>query len=570
MKLVALDFETRPIGDWPNDAPKPIGVAIMIEGRKPEYLAWAHPSGNNTTLECAAARLKDLYSRFEIVGHNVGYDLEVAFRHLGLTYPERFHDSQLLAFLSDPGAESLGLKETADRVLGIAPDERNELHDLILNRFPEAARKPSRWAEFICEMPGDMVRPYAIGDVTRTLDLFAHLHPQIIESGMGAAYQRELAQIPILAKMTRVGIPIARRSLATAIARWEADLIEAERTIRLELGSPALNLNSGIQLADALAEAGKLTEFRRTEKGNRSVSREALAATIADASLRDLFTKWAALNTNLKFARPLLERSAVDNHIHCGWNSTPNGQGGARTGRTISNHPNLQGAPASMRQFIAPEPGAILATRDYSQQELRVLAHYENGTIKAAYLADPRTDFHTLVGARASQILGRELPRRAVKIVVFSTLYGAGIARLASQLGCSLEEARVIRNAVFEAAPGVESVKRQMERERRFETWGGRRYVADRDAAYKNLNYLIQGSAADLTKMAMIRAAGGGLDLRLTIHDAFVVMSAPGAKLKRDMATLREAMEGVEFEISLLSDGSWSERNLGAMREYRD
>lgn len=570
MKLAALDFETRAIGPWPNDAPEPVGVAILIEGRKPEYLAWDHPSGSNSTIECARERLKDLYSRFEIVAHNAAFDLEVALRRLGLEYPERFHDSQLLAFLADPSAKSLGLKETSDRVLGIAPAERDELREWILENVSEAARKPSTWASYIAQAPANVVAPYARGDVTRTLALFNHLHPQIIKDGMGAAYLRELAQIPILAKMTRVGIPIARNRLTTAIAGWEAGLDEVERAIRIELGSPALNLNSGPRLAAALQAASKVTKFRRTEKGNRSVSREALAATIADEKLRNLFTQRIRLNTNLRFAHPLLELSRADGRIHCGWNSVPHEQGGARTGRTTSTHPNLQGAPASMRQFIVPEPGAVLLQRDYSQQELRVLAHYENDTIKEAYLADPRTDFHSLVGARASRILGRELPRRDVKIVVFATLYGAGNARLASQLGCPFEEARVIHNAVFEAAPGVDSTKRRMEQVQRFETWGGRKYVADRDAAYKNLNYLIQGSAADVTKMATVRAAAGELDLRLTIHDAFVSMTEPGVKLKRDMAALRDAMNGVEFPIPLLSDGAWSERSMGAMREYRD
>jgi len=570
MKLAAVDFETHAIGPWPDDAPKPVGVAIMIEGRKPEYHAWGHPSGNNSTIECARERLKDIYSRFEIVEHNTGFDLEVAFRHLGLSYPERFHDSQLLAFLSDPGAKSLGLKETADRVLSTPPAERDTLRDLILDRIPEAARKPSQWPKFICEMPGDLVTPYAIGDVTRTLDLFAHLHPKIVEDDMLPAYKRELAQIPILAEMTRRGVPIARNRLTTAIAEWEVGLDDVERAIRLELDSPALNLNSGAQLADALADAGKVTEFRRTEKGNPSVSREALAATIADAGLRDLFAKWTAVNTNLRFARPLLKLSSADGRIHCRWNSTPHEKVGARTGRTVSNKPNLQGIAATMRQFIAPEPGAILIERDYSQQELRVLAHYENADIKAAYLVDPHTDFHTLVAERASQILGRELSRKDAKEVVFASLYGIGIALLATKLGCSPEEARIIRNAVFVAAPGVAATKRWMERARWFETWGGRKYVADPDATYKSLNYLIQGSAADFTKTATVRAAAAGLDLRLTVHDAFVIMSEPGAHLRRDMAALREAMEGIEFDIPMLSDGKWSEKNWGAMRKYRD
>jgi DNA polymerase I len=275
---------------------------------------------------------------------------------------------------------------------------------------------------------------------------------------------------------------------------------------------------------------------------------------------------------------PMLAMSSVDGRVHCEWNGTRHDNGGARTGRIISKYPNIQGAPAQLRTFIIPEAGGVQLDRDFAQQELRVLAHFENGEAKAQYLADPTTDFHTMTAARASAVLGRELSRKTAKIVVFSVSYGAGIRRLSMQLDCRPEEAVTIRDAVFQALPGLAALKRTMEHARQLTTWGGRIYRVEaprlvngrmQSYEYRSLNTLIQGSAADFTKTALINAVDAGLDLRFTIHDELIVWTEPGAKFKRDMELLRQSMEGIEFSIPMLSDGRWSVQSLGALREYR-
>jgi DNA polymerase I len=579
MNLAAVDFETHPIGTWPEDCPRPVGVAIMLEGQAPEYLAWGHEGGgNNTTKENAAAQLKDLYSRHEIIYYNAAFDMEVGARHLDLPYPATFHDTMILAFLQDPYTKALALKEVADTLLGVRPEERDELREWIRTHIPGTKSASSRWGSFIAKTPANIASAYACGDVRRTFGLYAFLYPRIVNAGMLAAYERELRLLPILTRMTNAGIPIARHRLEAALANWEASRDQLEYEIRSALGEPTLNLNSNDQLADALEAAGKVKQFRLTEKGKRSVSREALAATVTDANLRALLNQRTDVENCLKSGGPLLARSSGDGRIHCEWNSVPYGGGGARTGRIISSGPNLQGAPAQLRTFIIPEVGGVWLDRDFAQQELRVLAHFENGQAKAQYLADPITDFHDMASERATVVLGRTIPRKAAKITVFSSLYGAGIGRLSTQLDCPPHEAKTIYNAVFQGLPDVAVFKRKMEHVRQFTTWGGRVYHVQVPCMVKghlqsyerlSLNTLIQGSAADLTKTAMINAAEAGLDLRLTIHDELVICSEPGAKFRRDMELLRQSMEDIEFSIPMLSDGRWSGQSLGALRKYR-
>ena len=388
---------------------------------------------------------------------------------------------------------------------------------------------------------------------------------------MSSAYQRELRQIPILIEMTSNGIRIARGRLKCARQGWEAKLATTEQQLRRVLNAPTLNLDSGEQLANALKAAGMVEEFRLTRTGLRSIAREALAATVVDPDLLALLEQRNDYVTRLRWATPLLELSEADMHLHVAWNPVPYEAGGARTGRIISSGPNLQGLPSPLRPFIIPEFGGVLLRRDFSQQELRVFAVYEKGAVRQQFIENPRFDLHSATSRRASDILGWELSRRVIKIVVFSIMYGAGVKRLARQLRCSFEEARAIHAVTLEALPGLAKLKRRMESVSSFVTWGGRIYrVGQRSDAYKRLNTLIQGSSADYTKTVMANAADAGLDLRITVHDELVIASTPGAQLKRDMATLREVMENAEFDVPMRSDGKWSVRSLGEMNDYRD
>ena len=134
MKLpTTIDFETQAISPRPHYPPVPVGVAIWEPGRKPEYLAWGHPTENNCTLAQAKTKLKALWGR-ELLFHNAKFDLDVAETHLGLPLPpwERVHDTLYLLFLHNPHALSLSLKPASESLLGMPPEEQDAVKAWLL------------------------------------------------------------------------------------------------------------------------------------------------------------------------------------------------------------------------------------------------------------------------------------------------------------------------------------------------------------------------------------------------------------------------------------------------------
>ena len=132
MKPVTIDFETEAINNRPEYPPKPVGVAIMWPGRKPKYYAWAHTSGNNSTRGEAACALAKVWAHpGGVVMHNAKFDLEVAEKHFGLGVPHyaKFHDTLLLAYLSNPHAPTFALKPLAEDLLKMPPAERDEIRE---------------------------------------------------------------------------------------------------------------------------------------------------------------------------------------------------------------------------------------------------------------------------------------------------------------------------------------------------------------------------------------------------------------------------------------------------------
>ena len=210
---------------------------------------------------------------------------------------------------------------------------------------------------------------------------------------------------------------------------------------------------------------------------------------------------------------------------------------------------------------------------------LRLLGHFEDGELLDAYRNDPTMDIHTYVQTRIKELLGLSLGRRPVKIMNFGTVYGMGIGKLAEQLGISVEEARKIKKAQMLAIPGLkhlsDNIKQRTDQGLPITTWGGREYFKEPDKldkdtgkvwsfGYKVLNDLIQGSAADVTKEALIRYNDVRKEGRfqVTVYDE-INISVPKGAVKREMKLLQDAMESVEVDVKMLSDGktgpSWGE-----------
>lgn len=228
--------------------------------------------------------------------------------------------------------------------------------------------------------------------------------------------------------------------------------------------------------------------------------------------------------------------------------------------------------PPFMRRYMLPEEGHVWLKRDFSSQEVRILAHFEDGALMRAYQEDPDLDPHSLIGEKILETTGVEYERKDVKITVFSDIYGAGINSLAEQLGRPRHEAAHIKHGIHSQFPGIADLKRAVtkigDKGDYIVTWGGRRYFAEpsvttggrtRKFSYKLLNYLIQGSAADQTKDCLIHwydnhNPSTGVSFSAAVHDELNI-SAPEDCWEEAMRDLKNSMERGLFDVPMRSEG---------------
>lgn len=610
---IVIDFETEAIESRPVYPPRPVGVAVKLPGGEAKYFAWGHPEENNSTFEVAKGVVSAAWGAHPIVFHNAKFDMEVAMKHFGLPPLPRdmWHDTMLLAYLDDPHAKAIGLKPLSESLLGIPPTERDDLQEWVLAHVQGATRKD--WGAHISKAPGSLVGRYAAsGDAEMTAALFDYLHPRVIEAGMGTAYDRERDVVQVLMDCERKGIRVDALALKRDVPMFELVAERLDAWIRQHIGAPEdMNIDSGDQLADALEKAGMATDFAATETGKRSTSKASLADAVSDPLLILALEYRGTLATFLRtFMRPWRATSSrTDGWIYTDWNSTKQDKGGgSRTGR-LSSSPNFQNIPSdekrkdladklaplfaaldwlpalpSVRAYIlADDDDSVLIGRDYSQQEPRVLSHFEDGGLMAAYKANPRMDIYNFAGGEVKKITGVTLSRKAMKVIILAIMYGLGMGKLAERLGCSVAEARAFKGALLVVFPGLAELDKDLKtlakKNEPMKTWGGRRYHVEppkvvsgtlRSFDYKLLNYLIQGSSADITKEAMLRYNKNRKHgrLALSVHDEILV-SVPARHWKEEMKILQDCMNGVELDVPLVSDGAMG-KSWGSMEDLSD
>jgi DNA polymerase-1 len=608
-----VDFETFGIEGRPDYPPAPVGVAIKKWGKKGKYYAWGHPTANNCSRDEAIEALREVWDG-DLLFHHCKFDLDVSETHLGLALPvwEKVHDTTFLLFLADPHQREVGLKPSAHRLLGLAPGERDAVADwLMANQPVEGVRITKKTAgKYIAYAPGDIVGAYAVGDDDRTEALFRKLYLSVChERGMLGAYDRERRLVPILLDMERRGIRVDLRRLRADVKTYSDVVYRLESWVKRRLGvTDGFNLDSGDQLVQALVEANLAdpSKMLRTPTGKLSASKESLAAGVLDRQLGASLRYLAALKTCLgTFMGPWLavaERSG--GLIFTNWNQIRGERGGTRTGR-FSSTPNFQNIPTEFedtfkdveapfilpplpmcRSYVVPcEKGHVLVGRDYSQQEPRILGHFEDGVLCEQYRANPWIDFHDNAKEHLERIFNRTYARKPVKNINLGIIYGEGITALAAKNNDSYEETKQLRDAIYSMYPGLKQMYQDMKRRARMNepvrTWGGREYYCEPPSFfkgkivewdYKMVNVLIQGSAADCTKEGMIRFANHVRRKRnwyiiLQVHDEIVV-SVPKEDLKEAQELLRECMESVEFDVPILSEGAWSAKNWASMKAY--
>lgn len=615
--LIAVDFETGPILPRPEYPPVPVGVAIYPECQSPFYMAWGHPSENNCTYEEARARLLTLWldPAHTLVFHNAQFDVDVAETHMKMpTLPwTRMHCTQIQAFLAEPEAKSTALKVLAEEYLGMPPDEQGELYAWIREHVPEARRKQKVGA-WIGQAPGSLVGKYAVGDVVRTLKLHDHFHSWITLNKVDGAYDRERKLVRTVLEMERRGVPVNPDGVAEAMRDCMTGIGIAEKSLYQALQGE-LNLNSGEELADRLEELGLIEphEWHRTWTKRRQTNTESLMAVLPkQRQLVDALRYRSLMRT----VHSQLAKWGTGDRIYTQWNTTRRSKddgssAGARTGR-LSSSPNFQNIPRRVpriahdsgevdylesrghevlrllghewrhappiphpRELIVAPSGQALYNRDYSQQELRILAHFAGHGLARQYRVDPDTDMHQFAKEELALRFDTHLTRGQVKTLGFGLVYGQSVGATAALLGLPFEETQLLRRNYLAALDGVKPLQTKLKdlaaQDLSFRTWGGRLYWCEdpaivegsyRTFEYKMLNTLIQGSAADHMKETLIRAHDAGLALLLTVHDE--VLGVEDEKCVEDAnATMKQIMEEIEFDVPMRSDGkighNWEE-----------
>jgi DNA polymerase I-like protein with 3'-5' exonuclease and polymerase domains len=629
--FVTCDFETLPIRPRPRFPPEPVGVALQPFGGQAMYYRWGHPTGNNVEKATAVGILRSLWSDPDVslVFHNASFDLAVARDRLSLWIPQwhRLHDTMFLLFLVDPHAAKLGLKPASEEILGWPPEEQDEVFDWIYahrkdilrdygepgDKITRAKSGPNTPAAWIAYAPGGLVGKYAEGDALRTTALFQHLHPLVRSRGMEAAYDRERRLLPILMQNESEGLRVDLEMLERDVPVYEQALVTVEEGMRGYLGASGLDFNNDRDVASVFQSTGAVREdsWVQTPTGQLSVSKDNLPP---EAFVDPLFASAFGYRNRLvtcltMFMQKWIEQARVnEGYIHTQWNQVRGSRGGARTGRPSMTNPNLLNVsksfedrsdgyvhPAALelpplplvRSYVLPDEDEVWLHRDFSGQEVRIFAHFEQGDLAEAYRADPRLDPHDWLKAQILETTGRELERTRVKNVTFARLYGGGAGAVQAQARTgSLQEAREIIAFHDRALPGrrilSEEIQRLVRRGEPIRTWGGRLYYVEppkmikgrrQTFEYKMINYLIQGSAADITKEAICRwAEGGGNSMGarflLTVYDEINLSSTRDA-VDRNMEFLREIMDGMELDVPMRSDGKVGER-WGALTKVEE
>jgi len=617
-EVITLDFETQRIEGRPDyPPPHPVGLAVRYPDDTADYFAWDHPTGNNISKREVRQWLAEIWSSdAPLLFFHAKFDLAVAYEVLNLpVLPwNRVHDAMFLAFLADPHARDLELKKLAEDLLDWPPDEQDAISDYVWDnrralvkehghKITRAVKGPYSAGAWIAKCPAEIIHPYAIGDVDRTYGLFEHLLPLISDNGMIDAYDRERRVLPIFMENERDGIFVDLDGLSNDVPKLQDSLLRADDALRGMLGAPDLNIDADAQLAEALSDAEMVDDddWVLTKTGQKSVSKDNLLPEMfADPDVAHLYYYRNRLTTALStFLSPWLEQAEQrDGVISTNWNQVRGEGGGTRTGRPSTSRPNFLNIPKEFKQeydmqpgnawgleplpfvrhYILPDPGQMFLHRDFDGQEMRVFAHYECGALLDAYQDDPDLDPHAWVRDEIEDNFGMALERTAVKNMNFLGIYGGGAGAVATRLKCSMVRAKEYIAFHNRALPGraelVSVIKEIIRSGEPIHTWGGRLYFAEpnkivggqmRDFLYKLINYLCQGSAADITKEAMIRwDAHPKREARflVQVYDE-INISAYEDAAPEQMAVLKECMESIEMDLQMRTSGKigprWSE-----------
>ena len=423
-------------------------------------------------------------------------------------------------------------------------------------------------AAFTCE---------AWPDAGGLADLFAKMKAEISALGEDKLYNEiEFPLAQVLADMTRTGILVDRQGIEKFGLRMRTELSQVLARIQMETGSTSFNPNSPKQLGEMLFDTMGLPHGKKTQRG-WSTDAETLEALRDYPLVEDILQYRAYQKLNSTYVEGLLKVMGEDDRVHTRFNQTE-----ARTGRLSSDNPNLQNIPirtelgSQLRAYFIAKPGWVLVDADYSQIELRILAHVTGDEhMRHAFLSGE--DIHRSTAARIYNLPPDQVSprlRSSAKAINFGIMYGKGAYSLSKDIGVSVKEADAFLKSYLAAFPKVSGYMDKTIADARAcgyvsTLFGRRRALPELTSSNHNIrasgermarNTPIQGTAADVIKLAMVRVwrrlRNEKMESRLilTVHDELIV-EAPEAEAEKAAAILREEMEGcVQYAVPLSTD----------------
>lgn len=580
---IAFDTETTSTDQMQADL---VGISLAVEGNKGFYIPLAHRQNGDSQLpmKTVIQALEGPLTNENIrkVGHNLKYDFVMLARN-GLRVEPLSFDTMIAEWLRDPNSRNLGLKNLAWVRLGI---QMIDIESLI-----GSGRNQRTMAEVSIERTAE----YAAADAAIVLQLIPQLESDLEKtSGISLFYDLEMPLVPVLADMEMAGIGLDTDFLEGMAKELNERMEEIKEKVFQAVGE-SFNLNSTQQLSKALFERLRIEppdRTRKTASGYYSTSASVLE------SIRDQhpvvewvleYREFAKLHSTYVLALPQ-QVNPESLRVHTSFN-----QAGSVTGRLASTDPNLQNIPIRtdlgrrVRRAFVASPGKYLLAVDYSQVELRVVAHMaKDEAMLEAFRAEQ--DIHATTASviykvPIGQITSQQ--RRHAKAINFGLIYGMSPFGLTRTTDLTLAEAEDFVETYFKQFPGVKHYldkTRILAAEQGYvETLMGRRRYFPRLKSETNrnirgreereaINAPIQGSAADIMKIAMlrvpeaIRKAGLKGEMLLQVHDE-LVLECPQDEVKATAKLVRKIMEGAfDLDVPLKTEAryglNWNELDL--------
>jgi DNA polymerase-1 len=568
---LAIDTETTSL-----DVSKArlVGISLAVEAGAGHYLPLAHVDefgqrrDGQLDVSQVIDRLRPIASDPSVlkIGHNIKYDQGVLSDY-GLQLAP-IDDTMLISYVLAGARHGHGMDELAKRYLG---------HDCIA--YESVCGKGAAQIGF-AQVPIDKATEYAAEDAEVTLRLWETLRPRLLEERLLTVYESMERRLPpIVAAMETAGIRVDRGRLQ----RLSADFTQRMAALEDEaykLAGRSFTLGSPKQLGEILFdELGLGGNQRKTKTGAYATDADVLEELAAQHPLPRVVLDWRQLQ---KLTRTYTDALVEQINPDTGRVHTSYALAATSTGRLSSTDPNLQNIPIrteegrKIREAFVAEDGHVLMSADYSQIELRVLAHMADITaLKEAFAQD--VDIHAVT---ASQMFGTPVDaigpdlRRSAKTINYGIIYGIGPFGLAQRLGIPQAQAKAYIDSYFAQYPGIRDYMERAKAEARAKGWvatlfGRRCYIPEINnkipsrrsyAERQAINAPIQGSAADIMKRAMIRVAraleraGAGARLLLQVHDE-LVLEVPEGEVTATARLLKHTMEhAAQLDVPLVVD----------------